>query len=179
MKQTPKCEIDKTHEWVYVTTPEEGMQRCEVCHGMRYFPDNMTYLDRYRIESEDALARIKDDPLEKKLFNFIKNELAGYINTAKDEHIGFVFNDKFYDNVFLDEIVRILIDADFIEERFDKKALKNHLCDFFMNVSVNNDYKVGMKQEIPSTAFLPLNDREFAFLLYVSDRLRKHYGDKH
>ena len=158
------------HEWHFVTNEAEGLQRCVHCVHSRYRPFGKSYTDALAESSNSVVEAINADPLHKKLFNFIKNDLSGILNGVRDERITFEYNDLFVDKTFLDQLLSILKTANFKEQRYDKKYLKETLTILFSEMSSNESFIPGKRQ--PSlTLLFPLNDRELTFLVYLTHRL--------
>lgn len=127
-----------------------------------------SYMKALGESSDRVLADIKSDEFQKKIFNFIKNDLAGILNSFNNPDITFEYNDLLIDKEFLKTFVQILRKCNFKEQRYDKKMLKELLQELFASIVENETFVVG-KREIQNAYWFPLCDREFKFLIYISN----------
>ena len=158
------------HNWKYMVDEEHGIQKCDVCSYTRYRPNGLTYLEILKRSDEVLMEEINADPWKKKVFNFIKNDLTGIINSFRDERITFEFNDSFYDPDFLEEFFKILRSVNFKEQRYDKRMLKEGLVKLFSDMLENETFKPGKRQQsMPS--LVSMVDRELFLHVRISVNL--------
>lgn len=128
----------------------------------------MSYIDQLNKSSEDSMQRIMSDEFERKIFNFIKNDLSGIINRFNDDRISFEYNDLLIDRNFLSRFTSLLRKFNFKEQRYDKKGLRQELEEVFRQMYDNEEFVVGRK-ELMNALWFPLCDREFKFLIYIKN----------
>lgn len=126
----------------------------------------MNYSEELWRSGTGATEAIKSDPFERKILNFIKNDLAGIINRFEDDRITFEFNDKLISTDFLESITSILRDVGFREERYDKKLLRERISQLFEKMIEEETFIIG-KKELQNSFWFPLCDREFRLLLHI------------
>jgi hypothetical protein len=69
-----------------------------------------------------VLEEIKADPLLRKVFNVLSNDIQGILK--KVNNMNYSFDGGISDEFFVDRLVQLLLDNNFLEERWDKKQFK-------------------------------------------------------
>lgn len=155
------------HTWKPVG--DDGLERCEQCFSSRYRPRGVSYLELLKNSNDLMMSQINEDPWTRKVFNFIRNDLAGIINSFRDERITFEYNDSFLDSDFIEAFLKILRSVNFKDQRYDKRSLKEQLVKLFGDMSENETSIVGERQQ-PLQTLVLMSDREmFLFVRICSD----------
>lgn len=126
----------------------------------------MNYAEELWRSGTGAIEAIKSDPFERKILNFIKNDLAGIINRFEDDRITFEYNDKLVCPEFMNALTDTLRDVGFKEERYDKKLLRENITHIFEKMIEDETFIEGRK-ELQNSFWFPLCDREFKLLLHI------------
>lgn len=144
----------------------DKLEKCDHCSCIRYRVNHMTYMDSFYCSSKRTLDSIRENPLLKKLLNYIRNDLAGILNSFKDKYVTFEFNSFLETITFFEDFRDIMKRNMFHEQQFNKKQFKQELSDYLQSKYENGEFQVGEKQEIFFDVF-PLNDREFRLLTFI------------
>lgn len=126
----------------------------------------MTYFDKVNESSKQVMDSITGIPLQKKLFNFIKNDFTGLLNSFNNSEMTFEFNDHLIDKDFMNKIIKLLEKNNFKEQRYDKKTLKEDIIELLNDEILN--IKVG-KKELLNALWFPMCDRELKFFTYIKN----------
>jgi hypothetical protein len=128
----------------------------------------MTYFEKVNESSKNVMDDIQKFPFTKKLFNFIKNDLTGIINSFNDAQLSFEFNNRLIEKDFMNIFISILKKCEFHEQRYDKRLLKDELIKLFEDEITNGNVKPG-KKELLNAFWFPLCDRELKFFTYIKN----------
>lgn len=126
----------------------------------------MTYFEKVNESSKQVIDSITSYPLQKKIFNFIKNDFTGLLNSFNNSEMTFEFNDRLIDKDFMDKIIKLLEKNNFKEQRYDKKTLKEDIIQLLDEEILN--IKVG-KKELLNAYWFPMCDRELKFFTYIKN----------
>lgn len=140
--------------------------KCSKCRNFKYDNNGKSFLQKLDDSITNTIADMKQDDWGRKVFNFIKNDFAGILNSFNDERISFEYNDSFLDKGFLQKIVEILKRVSFKEQRYDKKTLREELMALFSDMLIYESFVIGERQR--TGIIVPLTDREFVLYSYIT-----------
>lgn len=106
-----------------------------------------------------ALEEIKKNPLEKKLFNLICNDLSGILNRAGFQTYSFDYRGRILEEEFVGFITALLKKLKFEEERWDKRAFRDEV-EAFLSAKEDRECEKGK-------SILGFNDQQVEFLYKV------------
>lgn len=158
--------MNKKCEHLWSASGDSEFEKCSACKCVRFRPTGKPFMEVWDESAKIAMEEIKRCPFGKKLFNFLKNDFTGFINSYKNKDFSFEHNDGFIEKSFMDEFVNLMKMAGFHNERYDKKLLKDKLMEF---LSENIQKIIKGKRQIEMSPYLPLCERELKFLIYVKN----------
>lgn len=164
LKQYKYC-MEHGHSWFQ---NNEEIQECLRCKCFRYWKNNMSYLNNFYYSAKKEMDNIANDPFSKKLYNYIRNDLSGILNSLGDKFATFEYNDFLQSEKFFNSMLKIFQIYSFHEQRFDKKKMKEEIVLFLQDKQLNEEFIIGDKQETFFDIW-PFNDRELKFFTFIKN----------
>ncbi len=118
-----------------------------------------------------AIAEIKKNDFDRKLFNLISNDLSGILNKSGLNSYSFDFCGRLLSEEFISFFSSLLIECKFIEERWDKRLLKDKLVEFLASQEDEGEYS-------KTLSILGFNDQMIEFLYKVKSKYENSFNQR-
>lgn len=148
----------------HIWNDEKGIISCSRC-GCSELTEN--FLEKHKNTSEFLMKEILENPVYKKVYNYIKNDFRGILNSFKDPTLNTEYNDFFEYHEFLQKITNILKSGKFFDICYNKKTLNDKIREYIASCIEHKKFMIGLKKN--SLGNFPLNDREFRMFVYITE----------